>query len=145
MRRSRRNRRRQTDAEWLKWALISLALGAIVFFGWRAFVMHQVTQMFNDIASNSQAISQRILQQEKDRQAQLARERELKAQQTAQALAAQRQAQEELAARAARKEAAWNQFFKPSKKCLDDPITVDCANAHIRARKQFEATYQDTP
>lgn len=46
-------------------------------------------------------------------------------------------------AKAARKEAAWAQFYQPNVTCRADPSRGDCADAHIRARKVFEATYQD--
>lgn len=140
----RKKRRYQSEADWLKWSLISLAVGAVLFISWRAFVMHQVTQMFQGIADNAQATSQRVIQQEKNRQANLARERDLKAQQDAQALALQHQLHQETLARQARKNAAWEQFFKPSPQCRNDPINVECANKHIRAKSRFEATYQDT-
>jgi len=42
---------------------------------------------------------------------------------------------------AARKDAAWNTFFKPSKACNNPPdwdAQVECGNAHIRAKKDFE-------
>ena len=44
-------------------------------------------------------------------------------------------------AQAARKEAAWVAFFKPRKAC-DDPADwdaqVECGNAHMRAKREFE-------
>lgn len=140
----RRYRKRQSEAEWIKWSLVSLALGVIVFIGWRAFVMYQVNQMFQGIVQNTQASTQRILQQEKDRQTALTRQREEKAHREAQATTLQRQADKEARERFARKQAAWNQFFKPSKQCQDDPVTVECANAHIRAKGKFEETYRET-
>lgn len=139
----RRYRRHRSDGDWLKWSLISLAVGAVLFIGWRAFVMYQVNHMLQSIVTNSQTASQRILQQEKDRQAALARQREEKAQRDAQAFAAQQLIQREANERATRKEAAWNQYFKPSQKCRDDPVTVECANAHIRAKNKFEESYRD--
>jgi hypothetical protein len=41
----------------------------------------------------------------------------------------------------ARKEAAWNAFYVPSKVCENPPdmdTQVECGNAHIRAKKDFE-------
>lgn len=42
---------------------------------------------------------------------------------------------------AARKEAAWKAFFKPKKVCYnpqDWDTQVECGNAHIRAKREFE-------
>lgn len=41
-----------------------------------------------------------------------------------------------------RKEVAWQKFYQPAPHCLQD-ATVECANAFIRAKRQFEATYQE--
>ena len=58
-------------------------------------------------------------------------------------LAAERRAQSqrervELARR--QKEAAWQRFFQPSPQCLNS-TNVECGNAHIRARREFERRY----
>ena len=42
---------------------------------------------------------------------------------------------------AARKEAAWQAFFKPKKVCDNPPDSdtqVECGNAHMRAKREFE-------
>ena len=44
----------------------------------------------------------------------------------------------------ARKPAAWTAYFKPSRKCASDPITVECGNEYMRAKSRFEETYKDT-
>lgn len=139
----RRTRRYQAEWDWLKWAVISLIVIGAVAIGWRAYVMHTVTQMFEDIANNAKASSQHILQKERDRQASVIRQREEQARQEATLKAAQRQALRESAARAARKEAAWEKFFQPSAKCKADPVTVECANAYIRAKNKFEQSYTE--
>lgn len=41
-------------------------------------------------------------------------------------------------ARMQKREAEWNRYFKPSAACRDNPVTVDCANEHIRARRAFD-------
>lgn len=42
-----------------------------------------------------------------------------------------------------KKEQAWSNFYQPSYTCRADPSRGDCADAHIRARKSFEAQYRD--
>ncbi|MBB2778398.1 UNVERIFIED_ORG: hypothetical protein HNP28_003745 [Comamonas terrigena] len=120
-----------------------MTVETVLLIGWRAFVIYQFNHMVQGIATNSQAASQRILQQEKDRQAVLARQREEKAQRDAQAFYSQQLAQREANERATRKETAWNLYFKSTQKCRDDPVTVECANVHIRAENNFEETYRD--
>jgi len=45
-------------------------------------------------------------------------------------------------ARAA-KEAAWKRFYQPSAACQVDRSTMECANAFMRAKTQFEGTYRE--
>lgn len=139
----KRTKRYQSEWDWLKWIVISLVVIGDIVIGWRAYVMHTVTQMFEDIANNAKASSQQVLQKERDRQAAVMRQREQQARQEASIKAAQQQALQEAAARAARKEAAWERFFQPSAKCKADPVTVECANAHIRAKNKFEQIYTE--
>ena len=40
-----------------------------------------------------------------------------------------------------RKEAAWRRFYKPSPGCETASTSVECANEHIRAKREFEAKY----
>jgi phosphoglycerate-specific signal transduction histidine kinase len=40
----------------------------------------------------------------------------------------------------AAKEAAWAAFYQPSEECLKQ-ASVECGNAHIRARREFERKY----
>jgi hypothetical protein len=45
---------------------------------------------------------------------------------------------------AARKERAWDRFYKRSPYCDNNPNNeqmIECANAHIRAKRQFEEAY----
>uniref|UniRef100_UPI0035B3FA4D hypothetical protein n=1 Tax=Hylemonella sp. TaxID=2066020 RepID=UPI0035B3FA4D len=37
---------------------------------------------------------------------------------------------------------AWKNYFKPTAECISDPNTMECANAHIRAKTEFEAQYR---
>jgi len=66
-----------------------------------------------------------------------------------QALAGQTQAAADQAkleqANAAARERAWQQFYKPPKKCENPPdwdTQVECGNAHIKARREFEARWE---
>ena len=59
----------------------------------------------------------------------------------------QRQAQQAMIAehreRQARKDAAFQRFYKPSSACQADPATVPCANEYMQAKKRFEASYTE--
>ena len=59
----------------------------------------------------------------------------------------QRQAQQAMIAehreRQARKDAAFQRFYKPSASCQADPATVPCANEYMQAKKRFQDTYTD--
>lgn len=52
--------------------------------------------------------------------------------------------QEAVAREAGRKEAAWNQFFRRSPKCVieENQTTVDCVNEFIRARRDFDSRWR---
>jgi hypothetical protein len=61
------------------------------------------------------------------------------------AIMAAEAAQRARATEAARKEAAWSQYYKPATICSDPPDAAaftKCANDHLKAKKQFEATYR---
>ena len=57
---------------------------------------------------------------------------------TARALAARLEAE-----RQQRRADAWARFFQPSPVCRADPTTRPCADAHLAARKRFDAQYVD--
>lgn len=40
------------------------------------------------------------------------------------------------------REKAFDRYFVPSPSCRADPASVDCGNAHIRARAQFDRDYR---
>lgn len=42
-----------------------------------------------------------------------------------------------------RRAVAWARFFQPSPVCRADPTTRPCADAHLAARKRFDAQYVD--
>lgn len=73
---------------------------------------------------------------------------EARAAQEAQRRAAQlqqRQAQLLADQEAKAKALAWEQYFKPTPSCRADPVRQECANAHIRARNQFEDFWRNRP
>jgi len=57
---------------------------------------------------------------------------------TAQALAARLESE-----RQQRRADAWARYFQPSPVCRADPATGACADAHLAARKRFDAQYVD--
>lgn len=81
--------------------------------------------------------------------AEVAIQRELEIAVEQRRLRAQTLQQQRLAAAAAeqrrieagrRKARAWAEFFQPSQQCLET-ASVECGNAHIRARREFERLY----
>ena len=71
------------------------------------------------------------------------RQQAMAADAAAQQAAAEAQRQRQLAD--AKKEAAWAKFYKRDPACDDNPNTetfTRCANEHLRAKTQFEATYK---
>lgn len=57
---------------------------------------------------------------------------------TAQAMAARLESE-----RQQRRADAWARYFQPSPVCRADPATGACADAHLAARKRFDAQYVD--
>lgn len=83
--------------------------------------------------------------QAKAQQAEALRQAKVKADewqrmQAAQNMAAQMQAIER--ARRDDKEAAWKSFYEPSDSCKANSLQDHCANAHIRAKTEFEGQYR---
>jgi hypothetical protein len=44
-------------------------------------------------------------------------------------------------AEAARREHAWAKFYKPSPGCIGSVATLECANEHMRFKREFDASY----
>jgi hypothetical protein len=86
--------------------------------------------------------SQREAARELQRQA---TERDQREAQRRQQLAEQQRAENDLKRAAQeetnRKEAAWKRFYKPSQACIGASSTVECANEHIRATREFERRF----
>lgn len=71
------------------------------------------------------------------------RQQDVNAKAAAQREAAEAERRRQLAAE--KKEAAWAAFYKRDPACDDNPSTetfTRCANEHLRAKTQFEATYK---
>lgn len=97
-------------------------------------------QLMREEAARSAAVA---AQWERDRlaAAELDRQRRLRE--------AQRQREEEAQRRAAmdekqRRAEAWARFYRQPRRCIDNPtseVMVECANEHIRKRREFDALY----
>jgi hypothetical protein len=104
----------------------------------------EATRFFQSMMSGTQKVSARaaeeMRQQEARRAAEAEQVRQDAAAQQRSTDAARRAALEE----AARKERAWAKFYKRPAMCDDNPnnqTMVECANAHIKAKRQFEEQY----
>ena len=118
-----------------------IVIGLVYFF----LMRQAATVATRDLTSNMQRQSAAVMERARTQQAETATkaaeaqraQMEAKASQlraeTAAALAEQQEA--------ARKAAAWAAFFKPRKDCdtpKDWDTQVECGNAHIRAKREFE-------
>ena len=138
--------RRDTSSD--EWGFLGdiakIAIG--VFIGCMAsvFCYEQVLAYRLEQASKHAAMDLKALE-DRQRSAEAARQAQIKAQQDQQRRKQLEQEwqlqQQQLAAK--RKEQAWASYFQPSTICKMDPSRGDCADAHIRARKAFEAQYRD--
>lgn len=111
--------------------LITAAAITSASLQWTAFKLEEQAK------AAQAAAGQRAEKAERMRQQALAAEAE------AQRAAAEAEQQRQLAAE--KKEAAWAKFYKRDPACDDNPNTetfTRCANEHLRAKTQFEATYK---
>jgi hypothetical protein len=104
-----------------------------------------IHQIADSTKPQSEAIRTQVLAQQADaaRQAADAQRAQLeaKAAQTRSAMETARLEQQE----AARKDAAWQAFFKPKKVCDNPPDSdtqVECGNAYMRAKREFEERWE---
>jgi len=108
-----------------------------------------VTVATRDLTSNMQRQSAAVVERARVQQAEATRraadtERARLEAQAAQArseMATARLEQQE----AARKDAAWQAFFEPKKVCdnpQDSDTQVECGNAYMRAKREFEERWQ---
>ena len=139
---SRYQRTEDSFYQRLGWVVASFVFALAAYGLYYKFVMNAVQKAGNDIIENSNKASQRIVEKaQKAKEEQEALKQEA-ARRDADVAQAQLRAQQLVNEKIALKEKAWKKFYKPSKKCIDDPVSVDCANAHIRAKGNFEETYK---
>ncbi len=137
---------------WLAVIIVGTAIGGLIaYFAVRWYETRQVEVALNQFAAvvgktSAQAKRDMAAINEQARRAQ-ALDRERAANELAARQAAERRAREaELAriaaanAEAARREAAWHKFYVPSNDCKnpDNRSTMQCANEHARAKKNFD-------
>ncbi len=129
----------------VKFALLGV-LGPIVIGLLYFFLMRQAaTVATDDLTSNMQRQSAAVMERARTQQAEATTKAAETQRAQAEAKASQLRADTAVALaeqqEAARKAAAWEAFFKPRKAC-DDPkdwdTQVECGNAHIRAKREFE-------
>ena len=124
-------RYRRKEQSFESWFLGFVFICAVTFGAYK-----YMTQVVIDMG---QGIVDRSVEQQRKQQQAIAEQREQEVRRQALAareLEATRQA-------AFRKAAAWDAYFKPSKKCAADPITVECGNEYMRAKGRFEESYAD--
>lgn len=104
-----------------------------------------ITGALNNLAETNQRQSAAIVERARAQQAEITRRSEAAKRQAlaADAVSIQQAADAAQAeqANAARKQAAWEAFYRPAKECAtpkDWDTQVECGNAHIRAKRQFE-------
>jgi hypothetical protein len=137
---------------WLAIVIVGTAIGGLVaYFAARWYETRQMEAALSQFAA---AVGQTSAQAQRDmaaiseqaRRAQ-ALERERAANEFAARQAAERRAREAEMARivaadaeAARREASWQKFYVPSVVCknADNRNTMQCANEHARAKKEFD-------
>lgn len=150
-----RRRRRRPQQEWWKKALIGAAIAVVglsvlmavrVWIVERAFdrAQQRVMDASSMLQQHVQTSTQRMLvEQQRQREARQALE-QAKRQSIADAESARAKEYRSEIAERERKERAWTQYYKPPHQCDSanpNIDLVDCANRHIRAKREFEAKY----
>lgn len=142
---------------WLAVIVVGTAVGGLIaYFAVRWYETRKVEaalRVFTEAVTGSSAQVTREMAAAQERARSLAAAAQLRAEQErAERAAAQRRAAEAEAARvaavnaeAARKEAAWQKFYVRSDFCKnpDNRTTMDCANEHARAKKEFERRWAE--
>jgi hypothetical protein len=122
-----------------------VAMGLLYFAVMKLAVTGATRELTNNMQNQSAAVVERSNAQQADaaQQAAEAQRAQLEtqaAQLRADSAAAQAEQQE-----AARKEAAWRAFFQPKKVCDNPPdfdTQVECGNAYMRAKREFNERWQ---
>lgn len=137
------------------WIFLSAALIASVIAASFAY-HHWAENRRAEIAAEAiRSMGEQLIREEAARSAAAAARRDLEraaaAEQDRQRrlLEAQRQREAEARKRAAmdaqqRRDEAWSRFYRQPKRCTDNPtsqVMMECANEHIRKRREFEALY----
>ncbi len=118
-----------------------ILIGLLYFSVMSRVATHASRNILESTQRQSAAVTERARSQQAEsaRQAAVAKRAQLEAK-AAQLRTETAEAQAEQQA-AARKEAAWQAYFKPKKAC-DNPsdwdTQVECGNAHMRAKRDFE-------
>ena len=136
-----------TSSTWRRAALLFLAIIGIAFFvaQWRSHDM--ATRRMAEAAEKEQKLRLQALEKERielaEMQARAARHQREEANRlraiSAQREGAQRAQTAEIDEQGRRAE-LWKKFYKPAPGC-ERSATVECANAFIRARRQFDESY----
>ena len=122
-------------------------VGGVFFGGLMALLAHDAIQEARlEYAAKQAAVEFRQSLVENRQRADRERQTRLQQEQLQTTSAQQQQALRQRAVSDARrasqtKEQAFERYFAPSQTCRTDPTSVDCGNAHIRARQQFERAY----
>ncbi|MDB5814558.1 MAG: hypothetical protein JWN23_1675 [Rhodocyclales bacterium] len=145
-----------------KHLLLALLIAAVIVFGARQLADHFLrpavapivaakTVPTADASATDSAEDERLavearVQRQRREEALLEQDRARREQKKADVMRARDEAAVAAQAEEARKDAAWQHFFKKSKRCdapTDDAIRVDCSNEYIRAREKFDKLYAD--
>ncbi|MDR2335184.1 MAG: hypothetical protein LBE61_17090 [Burkholderiaceae bacterium] len=140
---TRYRRRNENAATWFGWSAASVVFALAAYGIYYQFVVHTVNKMSQDLIESTNSASQKALARSRELQLEQQRQREEKEAKETAAVEAQLRIQRLVQAKLQQKEKAWEAYYKPTRKCIEDPITTECANAHIRARNAFEASYKD--
>jgi hypothetical protein len=143
---------RDTSDDNLAWKIaigvfVGILAAGLVAHWVRMYFIQQALQDFNKSIQQISVQSQRSTQ-ELQRQQALQQEQVLAAanQRRLDLAAAQRQAEDarrQQLDEATRKETAWSKYYRKPSHCdtADGQAFVECANGHIRAKRQFEELY----
>lgn len=122
-----------------------LLIGVLYF----SLMKHAATTATRDLTSSMQRQSAAVMERARTQQAESVRQAADAQRAQLEARAAQMHAETDAAQleqqEAAQKEAAWQTFFKPKKICDNPPDSdtqVECGNAYMRAKREFEARWE---
>jgi hypothetical protein len=113
---------------------LGIFLGGVLLWAAAEYrARYLAAQSLAQIESSASQLALANAQREIERRA-LVRERE-------RVIREQQDAAVSAAAAERHKEAAWRAFYQPSAECVAN-TSVECGNAHIRARREFERQYR---